>query len=106
MTNDPYAAKPWLKQYDEGVPEHIDYPEINLYEILDNAAKYCAWRNMVTYILDKRGHQSLFSLTFLKYSLQYISDLQVVQRRNISLFSRIRISDSLCFGGKKFCEEV
>jgi long-chain acyl-CoA synthetase len=39
MTEDPYAAKPWLKNYDEGVPEHIDYPEMNLYEILDNAAK-------------------------------------------------------------------
>ncbi len=38
MTEDPYAAKPWLKHYDEGVPPHIDYPEINLYEILDNAA--------------------------------------------------------------------
>jgi long-chain acyl-CoA synthetase len=39
MTDDPYAAKPWLKHYDEEVPEHIDYPEMNLYEILDNAAK-------------------------------------------------------------------
>jgi len=39
MTEDPYAAKPWLKNYDEGVPAHLDYPEINLYEILDNAAR-------------------------------------------------------------------
>ena len=38
MSEDPYAAKPWLKHYDQGVPEHIDYPEMNLYEILDNSA--------------------------------------------------------------------
>ncbi|MFX1369648.1 MAG: long-chain fatty acid--CoA ligase, partial [Promethearchaeota archaeon] len=29
----------WLKQYDEGVPEHIDYPEMNLYQILDDSAR-------------------------------------------------------------------
>ncbi|MFX0046383.1 MAG: long-chain fatty acid--CoA ligase, partial [Candidatus Hermodarchaeota archaeon] len=39
MTEDPYAEKPWLKNYDEGVPAHIEYPEINLYEILDDAAR-------------------------------------------------------------------
>ena len=39
MSDDPYAAKPWLKHYDENVPANIDYPEINLYEILDNTAK-------------------------------------------------------------------
>ena len=38
MSEDPYAAKPWLKHYDEGVPEHIDYPIMNLYKILDNTA--------------------------------------------------------------------
>ena len=38
MSEDPYAAKPWLKHYDEGVPEHIDYPAMNLYKILDNTA--------------------------------------------------------------------
>jgi long-chain acyl-CoA synthetase len=39
MSEDPYAAKPWLKNYDEGVPTHIDYPKMNLYKILDNTAK-------------------------------------------------------------------
>ncbi|NVM28506.1 MAG: long-chain fatty acid--CoA ligase [Candidatus Helarchaeota archaeon] len=39
MSEDPYVEKPWLKNYDEDVPAHIDYPEINLYEILDAAAK-------------------------------------------------------------------
>ncbi|MHA1276907.1 MAG: long-chain-fatty-acid--CoA ligase [Candidatus Helarchaeota archaeon] len=39
MNEDPYAEKPWLKNYDEGVPSHIDYPVMNLYEILDNTAK-------------------------------------------------------------------
>lgn len=39
MSDDPYAEKPWLKHYDEGVPHHIDYPEINLFELLDNATR-------------------------------------------------------------------
>ncbi|MFX1484029.1 MAG: long-chain fatty acid--CoA ligase [Promethearchaeota archaeon] len=39
MSNDPYAAKPWLKHYFEGVPPHIEYPVMNLYKILDNTAK-------------------------------------------------------------------
>ena len=39
MSEDPYESKPWLKNYDEGVPHHIEYPEINLFELLDNSAK-------------------------------------------------------------------
>nr|NIN67985.1 AMP-binding protein [Anaerolineae bacterium]NIN98064.1 AMP-binding protein [Anaerolineae bacterium]NIQ81007.1 AMP-binding protein [Anaerolineae bacterium] len=31
----------WLKHYDEGVPAHIDYPRIPLYQLLeDSAAKH------------------------------------------------------------------
>ncbi len=36
---DPYAKKPWVKHYDEGVPADIEIPEMNLYEVLDNTAK-------------------------------------------------------------------
>ncbi|MFW9838840.1 MAG: long-chain fatty acid--CoA ligase [Candidatus Thorarchaeota archaeon] len=38
MTEDPYAAKPWLAHYEKSVPESIDYPEMNLYKFLDNTA--------------------------------------------------------------------
>ena len=31
--------KPWLKHYDEGVPHHIDYPEVPLFRLLEDAAK-------------------------------------------------------------------
>jgi len=35
------AEKPWLRFYDEGVPETIDYPEIRLDQLLaDSAAKF------------------------------------------------------------------
>jgi len=33
-----YASKPWLKSYDKGVQEHIDYEEITLPDILDRSA--------------------------------------------------------------------
>ncbi len=31
--------RPWLKFYEEGVPHHIDYPRIPLYQILEDTAK-------------------------------------------------------------------
>jgi len=31
--------KPWLKFYEEGVPHHIDYPDIPLYRILEEVAE-------------------------------------------------------------------
>ncbi len=31
--------KPWLSRYDEGVPQHIDYPQVPLFELLSEAAK-------------------------------------------------------------------
>jgi long-chain acyl-CoA synthetase len=33
------SEKPWLKRYDEGVPHHIDYPEIPVFNLLEEAAK-------------------------------------------------------------------
>lgn len=32
-------TKPWIKQYDQGVPEHLDYPEITAFRYLDEAAE-------------------------------------------------------------------
>jgi long-chain acyl-CoA synthetase len=31
--------KPWLKHYDEGVPQHIDYPAIPLFALLEESAR-------------------------------------------------------------------
>jgi long-chain acyl-CoA synthetase len=31
--------RPWLNHYDEGVPQHIDYPEIPLFKILEESAQ-------------------------------------------------------------------
>lgn len=35
----PYAEKPWLKQYDEGVPATIDIPDYPLFHFLEESAK-------------------------------------------------------------------
>ncbi len=41
MAEGVYASKPWLKSYDKGVPEKIQYEEICMPDILDrSAAKY------------------------------------------------------------------
>lgn len=31
--------RPWLAHYDDGVPQHIDYPEVPLFALLDDAAR-------------------------------------------------------------------
>lgn len=31
--------RPWLKCYDKGVPQHIDYPEVSLFYLLEEAAR-------------------------------------------------------------------
>jgi len=31
--------RPWFKFYPEGVPHHLDYPEIPLYQFLDDSAE-------------------------------------------------------------------
>ena len=33
------SEKPWLNRYDEGVPHHIDYPEVPVFNLLEEAAK-------------------------------------------------------------------
>jgi long-chain acyl-CoA synthetase len=31
--------KPWLKKYDKGVPQHIDYPDVSLFALLEESAR-------------------------------------------------------------------
>jgi len=39
-----YEARPWLAHYDEGVPEHLDYPDANLPELFAESAARHAGR--------------------------------------------------------------
>jgi long-chain acyl-CoA synthetase len=55
----PYASKPWVKNYDEGIPAHIDYPEINLYEFLDNATKDFGGRTAIWFMKSKINYKKL-----------------------------------------------
>ena len=33
------TKKPWVKHYDQGVPESLEYPKITIQDLLDKAAK-------------------------------------------------------------------
>ncbi|UCD97648.1 MAG: long-chain fatty acid--CoA ligase [Chloroflexota bacterium] len=33
------SDRPWLNNYDQGVPQHIDFPDISLFQLLSEAAK-------------------------------------------------------------------
>ncbi|MFW9784843.1 MAG: AMP-binding protein, partial [Candidatus Heimdallarchaeota archaeon] len=56
---DPYASKPWLKNYDEGVPAHIDYPEINIYKFLDDAASDFSSHTAIWFLKNKITYKKL-----------------------------------------------
>ncbi|KKN10871.1 hypothetical protein LCGC14_1032190 [marine sediment metagenome] len=61
--NNPYAAKPWLSHYDEGVPSSIDYPEMNICEFLDNSAKDFGGRTAIWFLKNKMSYKKLKDLT-------------------------------------------
>lgn len=52
-----YEKKPWLKYYDEHVPEHIDYPQTTMYNaVVKTANKY---PNSIAY--DFMGHEFTYT---------------------------------------------
>jgi len=59
MSENPYAAKPWIKNYDQGVPAQIDYPEMNIYELLDSSAKEFPKRTAIWFMKNKINYKKL-----------------------------------------------
>ncbi len=59
----PYASKPWLKHYDEGVPASIDYPEINISKFLDDSAKEFGSRSAIWFLKEKISYKKLKDFT-------------------------------------------
>ena len=60
-----YASKPWLKSYDKGVPEKINYEEICMPDILDRSAAKSSNR---------------MALNFQGYNLSYAALKEMVDR--------------------------
>jgi len=63
MSENPYEAKPWLNHYEKGVPSHIDYPEMNIYELLDNSAKDFGSRTAIWFMKHKISYKKLKDIT-------------------------------------------
>ncbi len=63
MSENPYAEKPWLKNYDPGVQPHIDYPKINIYEFLDKSASDFGSRTAIWFMKNKISYKKLKDLT-------------------------------------------
>jgi long-chain acyl-CoA synthetase len=63
MSEDIYSEKPWLKNYDKGVPAHIDYPEMNIYEFLVNSAKQFSSRTAIWFMKNKISYNKLDDIT-------------------------------------------
>jgi long-chain acyl-CoA synthetase len=59
----PYAAKPWLKHYDKGVPEHIEYPEINVYKLLDNTVEDFGSKTAIWFMKNKISYKKFKDIT-------------------------------------------
>ncbi|NVM35542.1 MAG: long-chain fatty acid--CoA ligase [Candidatus Lokiarchaeota archaeon] len=63
MSEDPYAEKLWVKNYDKGVPSTIDYPNMNVYEFLDNATKDFGSRTAIWFMKNKISYKKLKDIT-------------------------------------------
>ncbi|MFX1390709.1 MAG: long-chain fatty acid--CoA ligase [Promethearchaeota archaeon] len=59
MSEDPYIEKPWLKNYDEGVPSTMEYPEMNVYKFLDNSADEFGSRTAIWFMKNKISYKKL-----------------------------------------------
>ena len=59
----PYAAKPWLKHYDKGVPAHIDYPEMNVYELLERTVDEFGSKTGIWFLKNKISYKKFKDIT-------------------------------------------
>jgi long-chain acyl-CoA synthetase len=57
MSENPYAAKPWLEHYDEDVPKEIVIPEMNISEFLDNTTKEFGGRTAIWFMKNKISYK-------------------------------------------------
>ena len=48
--DNPYEKKPWLRFYDEHVPEHLDYRDISFAQIFREAVEKCAGQVALDYM--------------------------------------------------------
>ena len=53
MSDNPYAAKPWLQHYDDGVAAEVNIPEMNISEFLDNSTKEFGSRTAIWFLKNK-----------------------------------------------------
>ncbi|UCC18712.1 MAG: long-chain fatty acid--CoA ligase [Promethearchaeota archaeon] len=60
---DPYAARPWTKFYDPDVPTTIEYPEKNIYEILDDTANEFGSRTAIWFMKNKITYKKFKDIT-------------------------------------------
>jgi long-chain acyl-CoA synthetase len=63
MSENPYDAKPWLKFYDEGIQAEIDFPDMNVFEFLDKAAKEFGSRTAIWFMEHKISYKKLKDTT-------------------------------------------
>ncbi|MFW9941262.1 MAG: long-chain fatty acid--CoA ligase [Candidatus Thorarchaeota archaeon] len=57
MSENPYAAKPWLKHYDDDVQVEVDIPEMNISEFLDNTTKDFGGRTAIWFLKHKINYK-------------------------------------------------
>ncbi|MFX1589026.1 MAG: long-chain fatty acid--CoA ligase [Promethearchaeota archaeon] len=62
-TENPYAAKQWLKHYDKGVSEHIEYPEMNVFKLLDNSAEEFSSKTAIWFMKNKISYKKTKDIT-------------------------------------------
>jgi long-chain acyl-CoA synthetase len=58
-----YDKKPWLKSYVEGVPSHLEYPEVPMYEVIEKGAREIPNQPAIYFFGRKITYSELKNLT-------------------------------------------
>ncbi|WXG44635.1 MAG: long-chain fatty acid--CoA ligase [Promethearchaeati archaeon SRVP18_Atabeyarchaeia-1] len=58
-----YDKKPWLKSYSEGIPAHIEYPEVQMFEIIEKGAREIPDQPAIYFFGKKITYRELKNLT-------------------------------------------
>ncbi len=58
-TENPYITRFWVKNYDKEVPAEIEFPEINIYELLERAAENYGKRSAIYFLKKRMNYKKL-----------------------------------------------
>lgn len=76
-------GKPWLNNYDPGVPPHLDYPEVPVTHFLDEGARLCPDRTCIICGDEIYSYSTVADMT--RKASAYLHGLQIGRQDNVGI---------------------